>query len=156
MPRFFNTAGPCDPADHYMLPPERRLEGLGRLIETKQYFVVHAPRQTGKTTSFRALAGRLGREGRFAVVHASCESGAGADRLELGISAVLWSLHRQAEALPEGLRPGPPPEVDHVPPTARLVAYLTRWSVACPRPLLIFLDEIDALRDQVLLSVLRQ
>src|SRR4029077_20547062 len=33
MPRFFNTAGPCDPADHYMLPPERRLPGVRDLID---------------------------------------------------------------------------------------------------------------------------
>ncbi|KYG11076.1 hypothetical protein BE21_58280 [Sorangium cellulosum] len=25
MPRWFNTAGPCNPADHYMLPAEERL-----------------------------------------------------------------------------------------------------------------------------------
>jgi hypothetical protein len=25
MNRFFNTTGPCNPEDHYMLPPEQRL-----------------------------------------------------------------------------------------------------------------------------------
>jgi hypothetical protein len=25
--RFFNTTGPCNPDDHYMLPPEERLVG---------------------------------------------------------------------------------------------------------------------------------
>ncbi|HEV7517822.1 MAG TPA: hypothetical protein VGR07_16100 [Thermoanaerobaculia bacterium] len=40
MARFFNTAGPCDPHDHYMLPPERRLPELRRLIDQKLYFVV--------------------------------------------------------------------------------------------------------------------
>jgi hypothetical protein len=25
--RFFNTTGPCNPWDHYMLPPEDRLVG---------------------------------------------------------------------------------------------------------------------------------
>jgi hypothetical protein len=42
MPRFFNTAGPCNPEDHYMLPPERRLPGIRPLIDEKAYFVVHA------------------------------------------------------------------------------------------------------------------
>ncbi|NJL26709.1 MAG: ATP-binding protein, partial [Thermoanaerobaculia bacterium] len=54
--RFFNTGGPCEPARHYMLPPERRLPGVERLVEQQHYFVVHAPRQTGKTTALRALA----------------------------------------------------------------------------------------------------
>ena len=50
--RFFNTTGPCDPNDHYMLPPEERLVGaqLHRYISDKLYWVLHAPRQTGKTT----------------------------------------------------------------------------------------------------------
>ena len=43
MARFFNTAGPCRPEDHYTLPAERRVKGLRRLIDQKLYFVVHAP-----------------------------------------------------------------------------------------------------------------
>lgn len=52
--KYFNTAGPCVPERHYMLPPEPRLPEAGRLIERGMYFVVHAPRQTGKTTTLRA------------------------------------------------------------------------------------------------------
>ena len=54
--RKFNTAGPCDPARHYMVPPVERLPGVRTLVEDLSYFVVHAPRQTGKTTTLRALA----------------------------------------------------------------------------------------------------
>ena len=56
MPRRFNTAGPCLPAWHYMIPAERRLPEAPSLVEQLGYFVVHAPRQTGKTTALRALA----------------------------------------------------------------------------------------------------
>ncbi|WP_437292012.1 hypothetical protein [Sorangium sp. So ce406] len=49
----FNTAGPCIPGEHYMLPPERRLGRVLRLIEDRKYFTLHAGRQTGKTTSAR-------------------------------------------------------------------------------------------------------
>ncbi len=50
--RFFNTAGPVDPADHYTIPPLARLadEDLLSLIGQKKYFILHAPRQTGKTS----------------------------------------------------------------------------------------------------------
>ena len=65
MPKFFNTAGPCEPERHYMLPPERRLPEVRKLLDQAYYFVVHAPRQVGKTTTFRALAGSPG-EGRYA------------------------------------------------------------------------------------------
>ena len=71
MPRHFNTAGPCRPEDHYMLPPEDRLPGVRSLIAEKAYFVIHAPRQTGKTTCFRTLARSLDAEGEYAAVHAA-------------------------------------------------------------------------------------
>jgi hypothetical protein len=50
--RFFNTTGPCHPLEHYMLPTEARLVGaqLDRYIRNKLYWVLPAPRQTGKST----------------------------------------------------------------------------------------------------------
>ena len=56
MTRYFNTTGPCDANKHYMLPPERRLPGLLPYVEQELYFVVHAARQTGKTTAMSAFA----------------------------------------------------------------------------------------------------
>ncbi len=64
MRRHFNIAGPCIAGDHYMLPPEDRLRDLRPLIAKKAYFVIHAPRQTGKTTFIQWLAQRLSAEGR--------------------------------------------------------------------------------------------
>ena len=54
--RFFNTAGPVRAEDHYVIPPLKRgnVKELLRLIEDKQYFVLHAPRQTGKTSALIA------------------------------------------------------------------------------------------------------
>ena len=50
--KFFNTTGPCNPEDHYMLDAQERLVDaqLYRYISNKLYWVLHAPRQTGKTT----------------------------------------------------------------------------------------------------------
>jgi hypothetical protein len=39
-----------------MLPAEARLPEAVPLIEGGRYFIVHAPRQTGKTTTMNALA----------------------------------------------------------------------------------------------------
>ena len=156
MSRFFNTAGPCDPHDHYMLPPERRLPELRRLIGQKLYFVVHAPRQSGKTTCLRALAQKLTREGQYAALLTSCEVGqaAGGD-VERGVAAVLDALGIAARNhLPEELRP--PTADPAIAAESRLLDLLTRWSRQCPRPVVLFLDEIDALFDDLLISVLRQ
>jgi hypothetical protein len=156
MPRHFNTAGPCNPKDHYMLPPERRLPGIGRLLDEKSYFVVHAPRQVGKTTLFRTLALRLNEEQRYAAVLASCEvaQAAGGD-VERGIAAVLAALRLAANfQLPEALRPPPPDPTE--PAETRLQDLLARWAQERPKPVVLFLDEIDSLVDAVLISVLRQ
>jgi deoxyribodipyrimidine photolyase-like uncharacterized protein len=76
MKRFFNTTGPCNPQDHYMLPAEERLPALLPYVEQRQYFVVHAARQTGKTTAMRAFAERLRGLG-YAAVWATLEDGQG-------------------------------------------------------------------------------
>ena len=154
--RFFNTAGPCDAERHYTLPPAERLPDARRLIDQFSYFVLHAPRQTGKTTTLRALASTLTAEGQFAGLHFSCEMGevAGDDILSAQ-RAILASVRRRSEiALPAELRP--PDPWPQAAPEAMLSTALSAWASRCPLPLVLFFDEIDALRGQSLLSVLRQ
>jgi hypothetical protein len=155
MPRWFNTAGPCNPADHYMLPALRRLPEVHRLIDQKSYFVLYAPRQVGKTTALRALTEELTASGRYAALHFSCEEGeAAGDDCAEAQRAILSCIRLSAELyLPAELHPPPLPEA---PDMSLLGAALTAWARACPRPLVLFFDEIDALRGQSLLSVLRQ
>ena len=157
MERFFNTAGPCNPEDHYMLPPEDRIPGIRRLIDSKLYFVIHAPRQVGKTTAFATLAKRLTEEGRYAALHASCETAqaAGGD-VDAGVTSVLNSIRREARLQIEDQRLRPPEADPSVSPQDRLNDLLTRWAETCLRQVVLFLDEIDALLDQTLISVLRQ
>ncbi|HEY2737553.1 MAG TPA: AAA family ATPase, partial [Thermoanaerobaculia bacterium] len=156
MPRRFNTAGPCDPVKHYMLPPERRLPGVRDLIDQEHYFVIHAPRQVGKTTCFHALARSLTAEGRYAALLTSCEAGQLlSPKLDESLGALLETLRQDAEEdLPPELRP---PAADRsLVATIQLRNLLVRWSRQCPRPVVLFLDEIDTLTDEALLSVLRQ
>jgi hypothetical protein len=154
--RFFNTAGPCDPRYHYMLPAAERLPDAPRLVERGMYFVVHAPRQTGKTTTLKVLATQLTEGGKYAALLFSCEAGktAGDDHVA-GQRAVLGAIRQYAlDDLPEALQPPHPwPAGDD----AHLLADgLRAWARACPRPLVLFFDEIDALRGNSLLSVLGQ
>ena len=154
--RFFNTVGPCVEEWHYMLPAAERLPDVPRLIERGMYFVVHAPRQTGKTTTLMVVARQLTAGGRYAALHFSCEAGkiAGDDHVA-GQRAVLGAIRQGAlDNLPEALQPPDPwPDSDD----AHLLAdSLRAWARACPRPLVLFFDEIDALRGNSLLSVLSQ
>lgn len=64
--KFFNTAGPVNPDKHYCLPLSKRLDEseLFSLIQQEKYFILHAPRQTGKTSAMINLAKTINREGR--------------------------------------------------------------------------------------------
>lgn len=155
--RFFNTAGPCDPRYHYMLDADERLqdENVDRLIAQNAYFIVHAPRQTGKTTAMLALARRLTASGRYVAVVVSMEVGAGfPDDVGAAEEAILsnWYDFIQFQ-LPTNLQPPSWPETSA---GNRISSALTQWATTAPRPLVIFLDEIDALKNEVLISVLRQ
>lgn len=155
MPRHFNTAGACQPDIHYMLPPERRFPDLRQVIDERGYFVVHAPRQTGKTTALMALARELTASGRYTSVVLSMETGEPFNHDLEGLEpAVLggWRMTCRAHLPPE-LRPTGWPTADK---GARVGAALSEWSLASKRPLVLFLDEIDALQDEALISVLRQ
>jgi hypothetical protein len=107
MPRWFNTAGPCKADIHYMLPPTVRLPNLKRLIAQESYFVIHAPRQTGKTTAMQALAKQLTESGSYTAVMVSAEVGApfshDPGKAELAILGA-WR-DRMAVYLPPELQP---------------------------------------------------
>jgi hypothetical protein len=73
--RFFNTAGPVDCQRHYCLPPLQRfdLSEVEMLIEQQKHFVLHAPRQTGKTSCLLALMDYLNEQGRYRAVYCNVE-----------------------------------------------------------------------------------
>jgi hypothetical protein len=153
--RYFNTAGPCDPRVHYTLPPEPRLPEARELIELGQYFVVHAPRQTGKTTSLNALASDLMAVGQLAALRISLQRAEpyGEDIYAVG-TEFLAAIEDAAVILPPELRP--PARWPLAPEGSQVIRSLSAWAEQCPRPLVLFLDEIDALRGEGLVSVLRQ
>jgi hypothetical protein len=155
MLRWFNTAGPCKPDIHYMLPPLTRLPELEQLIAQENYFVFHAPRQTGKTTAMLSLAQQLTASGRYTAVMLSVEVGAVfSAQPGKAEKAILGAWRNAAEyRLPDTLQPPPWPEAED---GERIGTALKTWAKLSPRPLVVFIDEIDALQDEALISVLRQ
>ena len=161
--RFFNTSGPVVAADHYCVPPLERinLREVLSLISDKRYFVLHAPRQTGKTSALLALRDLLngGAHGRYRCVYVNVEAGQAAreDRAE-AMRAILSELEIEAEAtlddpLPANLWPG---LLERAGPVGVLRQVLTRWAQADPAPLVLLIDEIDTLIGDTLIAVLRQ
>lgn len=154
--RFFNTAGPCEPRRHYMVPAAARLPEAPALIEQGAYFVVHAPRQSGKTTTLRALAEQIQAEGRYTALHFSCKAGeAAGDRVGDSLTAVLEEIRLRARTvLPEAQQPPDPwPQSSAF---SLLRSALAAWASRAPRPLVLIFDEIDALQGDSLKAVLDQ
>ena len=160
--RFFNTEGPVRPEDHYVVPPLSRMH-LGEiltLIRRKKYFVLHAPRQTGKTSALLALRDLLneGAAGELRCVYANFEVGQAArEDGERALRAILAELAERALEMGDGFLDGAQEDfLARAGPDGALGRALTRWSLADPRPLVLLIDEIDALVGDTLLSVLRQ
>ncbi|MFN9051897.1 MAG: ATP-binding protein [Pseudanabaena sp.] len=155
MKKWFNTAGPCKADIHYMLPASDRLPELEQLIAQENYFVIHAPRQTGKTTAMMALAQELTASGRYTSVMLSLEVGAVfSDDVGAAELAILDEWKQSIRfRLPRELQPQQWLEADA---GARIGTNLSNWAEKSSRPLVVFLDEIDALSNETLVSVLRQ
>jgi hypothetical protein len=95
MNKFFNTSGPVKQDKHYTLDPLTRLDWpeVLNLIDNERYFVLHAPRQTGKTSALLAMMKVLNDSGDYAAVYANIE-GAQAARgnSEQGIDAICAAI----------------------------------------------------------------
>ena len=160
--RFFNTEGPVVAAKHYCIAPLARVnraEVLG-LIEAERYFVLHAPRQTGKTSALLALRDLLNGDeaGDFRCVYVNVEA-AQAAREHVGdaIRAILNQLASRARILGDPFLDERWPDIlAKSGPHAALGEALTRWCEADPTPLVLLIDEIDSLVGDTLISVLRQ
>jgi hypothetical protein len=113
--------------------------------------VLHAPRQTGKTTALLTLAQELTASGEYTAVLVSMETATGySDDPDRAQAEVLRDWRRYASwQLPAELQP-PPWSSETV------ADALFDWARAAPRPLVVFLDEIDSLQDKALITVLRQ
>ena len=136
--RFFNTEGPVRLDDHYAISPLDRMdvdELLG-LIRAKRYFVLHAPRQTGKTSALIALRDLLNRgaAGDFRCVDVNVEFGQVArDDTAEGVRAILGSLAMSAELLGDDYVEGIWPDtLTRTGPNNALRQVLMRWCVANP------------------------
>ena len=71
--KFFNTAGPVNPEKHYCV--ERDFDGLDvqELIDQEKYFILHAPRQTGKTTLVQKFVKSLNVQETFKALYVNIE-----------------------------------------------------------------------------------
>jgi hypothetical protein len=126
------------------------------LIAQEQYFVIHAARQTGKTTLLLDTTRRLNAEGEYYALYCSLENIYVAPDPAVGIPATISTIRNSldnygrphAEAFGKGADMS---DVLNV-----LGSSLRNYCRLLDKPLVIFFDEADCLSDDMLLSFLRQ
>ncbi|KAK3582634.1 hypothetical protein CHS0354_024188 [Potamilus streckersoni] len=165
--RFFNNAGAQILSDNYTIDPLRRihLKEIEELIDQKRYFVLHAPRQTGKTTCMYALMRHFNAGTKYRALYVNIEGAqAVREEVERAMRAIVSVFTRVAE-LHLGDTSGNQLEEELVKRNKwddalqMTIAHYSKNDHAQPdnpRPLILMIDEIDALIGDSLISVLRQ
>jgi hypothetical protein len=159
--RFFNTAGPTNCQKHYCVPPLTRfeLDDILGMIDRERYFVLHAPRQVGKTTYLLALMDYLNQAGRYKALYVNVEPAQAArENVRGAMQAILAGLSSMArdylgDLYPAQIWSGILAEHGEY---AALAEVLTRWAEHSPLPIVLMIDEIDSLIGDTLIAVLRQ
>ncbi len=156
--KSFNVAGPCIPSRHYMLSALARLPGVVDLIVNQQFFVIHAARQSGKTTALNYLETKINASGNMYALYCSLEAVQQIEDADRAIKAIAALILRSAT-------------------NARFISYdddaigrfteagntaykiqqtLQMLSEAAGKPLVVLFDEADCLPANALVSFLRQ
>lgn len=154
--RFFNIAGPCIKGEHYMIDPATRLKGMERLVDMNQYFVVHAARQSGKTTCMQDLARRLNEAGKYYALYCSLEGLYGIVDPEKGMPEIVRTIENTLSFgnIPHAADFAGKADYDNFTDVLRMT--LSQYCKLLDRPLVLLFDEADCLSETTLISFLRQ
>jgi hypothetical protein len=142
--------------EHYMIDASIRLQGVMQLINRKQYFVIHAARQSGKTTCLWDLTRQLNGGEQYHALYCSLESVQNIIEPKDGIPAIISCMKDSFfySGIPQG---------DKFAQNADLTDYisvlkveLSRFCALLNKPLVIFFDEADCLSEGTLILFLRQ
>jgi hypothetical protein len=139
-----------------MINASSRLKGIAALIDQKQYFVIHAARQSGKTTFLLDITERLNAEGKYYALYCSLEIGQGVTDPKDGIPAIVNGIKLDLEysTVPGGKDFAAELDLNDYANVLRRA--LTGLCMSLDKPLVIFFDEADCLSEGTLISFLRQ
>jgi len=161
MEKFFNTAGPIVPELHYYIPSFERIdwEEIKNLVDSRKYFLLHAPRQTGKTSALLEMMEQFNLDSRYAAVYCNIEMAQVArNDVARGMGSVCQAL---AESIKLYLKDSAVAEWYEkkgrgLEPENKFKDMLAYWAEVSEKPIILLLDEADALVGDSLISLLRQ
>jgi len=161
--KFFSIAGPVNPEKHYCLPLSTRLneDELHALIKQEKYFILHAPRQTGKTSTMLNFAQTLNNGGVYTALYVNVESAQAArsDYIKGMYTIIEEFLNHIEDQLPNEkniIKYLIKKIKDQKLSGSSLTSMLQYWAKNSAKPIVLFIDEIDSLVGDTLISVLRQ
>ncbi len=151
----FNIAGPCHQSKHYMLDPLRDIgKDLVRLIDREYYFIIHAARQSGKTTLLWNLVDKIEAEGKYYALYCSLEGVQGIAEPKEGIPAIVKTIKSAITNI--GLPADFAKNADYGDYSNVLKNSFVEYCRNLDKPLIVFFDEADCLNNGTLVSFLRQ
>ncbi len=156
MKKYFNIAGPCNDKSHYMVPVLKRVKEIESLVEYGQYFVIHAPRQTGKTTLIKELVNFYNAEGNYYALYCSLESVQIFTEPKEGMPEILNNLKFSISNSNLPLKDIFAENVEPKEISTLIKSSLASYCSKLDKPLIIFFDEIDGLQNGTLITFLRQ
>jgi len=161
MEKFFNNAGPSVTRKHYNIDPLQRIDvdNIEHLIAQERYFVLHAPRQTGKTTCLLSLMQHLNQQGDYQVLYANIEATqAMRGDVQQGMQTIVSVIARAARLYLKNttLFDWLQQHQQTVHSSDLVTSLLEYWTVQSDKPTVLLLDEVDALIGDTLISLLRQ
>jgi len=138
-----------------MLDPLRNMgQELMDLIEQKDYFVIHAARQSGKTTLLWELADKINAEGKHYALYCSLEGLQAFTEPEKGIPEIAKNIADCIKS--QGLPPGFAKDADYSGISNMLNNSFVNYCRSLDKPLVILFDESDCLGNGTLITFLRQ
>ena len=161
MEKFFNTAGPISTDIHFYVDSKDRwdFDQVVSFIGQRKYFILHAPRQTGKTSAILALMHYLNETGDYEAIYANIEPAQAArEDVKAAMRAILSSISSRHRFYTKNylLEDNWVEIFEKSGGHQALEKLLTFWAENTKKRVVLLLDEVDALIGDTLISLLRQ
>ncbi len=158
--RFFNTFGAIHSKKHYFSSHRLDWKQLTSFIEKEYYFVLHAPRQSGKTTAIIEFVNYLNEQNTYSTLYLSFEAARTAHDISLAVKIILeqfrdkikYFLPKETEALDYLEKVLITKDYSET----GVYAFLRFWAEHSKKPLVLFFDEFDVLAGEPLIAMLTQ
>jgi hypothetical protein len=139
-----------------MLPAFTRLPKVFDRIKNEEYFVLHAPRQSGKTTSIKALSREINADGKYYALYCSLETLKGVDDRKSAMIDLVDKIKEALDRSPVNELKSIRVDMEGKGFSLYASSALNQICKALDKPIVVFFDEVDTLSGEIIVSFLSQ